>query len=81
MSCLGTSKRTQILQYVAELNIGNVICTQPTKIAAMSLANNLYQKSHNDSVITFITDITLLNILVHDPILSFYGCVIVDQAH
>ncbi|RDD43329.1 ATP-dependent RNA helicase DEAH12, chloroplastic [Trichoplax sp. H2] len=37
----GSGKSTQIAQYIAELNIGRVICTQPRKVAAISLANRV----------------------------------------
>lgn len=108
----GSGKSTQTLQYLYEhgwadeSNEFQVVCTQPRRIAAQTLAARVSEevggKSDNATVggtvgysvrfddcsdphrtkIKFVTDgILLREATLHDPLLSNYSVVMVDEAH
>jgi ATP-dependent RNA helicase DDX35 len=101
----GSGKSTQCPQYLFENGwCGNdfqVVCTQPRRIAAQTLAQRVSQevgrgkvgetvgyavrfddKSSENTKIRFVTDGMLLReATLHDPLLSRYSVVMVDEAH
>jgi len=42
--CLGSGKTTQITQYLAESGYGKIGCTQPRRVAAMSVAKRVSEE-------------------------------------
>ena len=101
-------KSTQTVQYLYEngwadeTNEFQVVCTQPRRIAAQTLAQRVSDEVGQDSMggtvgysvrfddcsdpnrtkIKFVTDgILLREATLHDPLLSNYSVVMVDEAH
>ncbi|KAF3606436.1 hypothetical protein DY000_02048880 [Brassica cretica] len=90
----GSGKTTQIPQYLHEAGYtkrGKVGCTQPRRVAAMSVAARVAQEmgvklGHEDctsdkTVVKYMTDGMLLRELLGEPDLASYSVVIVDEAH
>ena len=95
----GSGKSTQILQYVHAAGFherGIVVCTQPRKVAALSLARRVSEEMGNQhglvgfkvqsnlkyvAKLLYVTDHLLLNECLKDPLLSKYSVIIVDEAH
>ncbi|KAG5465151.1 hypothetical protein LSCM4_00604 [Leishmania orientalis] len=101
----GSGKTTQIPQYVWDdilsqrPGAGLVGCTQPRRVAAVSIARHVAQQrggkvggevayavrfddTCTDATrIKFLTDGILLREIQADPMLSKYGCIILDEAH
>ena len=103
----GSGKSTQIPQYLYEngwsdeTNDFQIVCTQPRRIAAQTLAQRVSDEVGRDSMggtvgytvrfddcsdpsrtkIKFVTDgILLREATLHDPLLSNYSVVMVDEA-
>ncbi|CAD6272242.1 unnamed protein product [Miscanthus lutarioriparius] len=76
-----SSKTMQIPQYLHEAgymaNGLKITCTQPRRVAAMSVADCTSEKT----VVKYMTDGTLLREFLGEPDLASYGVVIVDEAH
>jgi pre-mRNA-splicing factor ATP-dependent RNA helicase DHX15/PRP43 len=99
----GSGKTTQIPQFVLESGLfkeGMLVgCTQPRRVAAMSVAKRVadeldvtlgqtvgYSIRFEDCTspatrLKYLTDGMLLREAMTDPLLSNYGCVILDEAH
>ncbi|PHH53706.1 putative pre-mRNA-splicing factor ATP-dependent RNA helicase prp43 [Ceratocystis fimbriata CBS 114723] len=100
----GSGKTTQIPQYVVydelpQLNGKMVACTQPRRVAAMSVASRVADemdvrlgeevgysirfedKTCQSTVLKYMTDGMLLREAMHDPDMSRYCCIILDEAH
>ena len=100
----GSGKTTQIPQYVVydelpHLNRKLVACTQPRRVAAMSVAARVADemdvqlgeqvgysirfddKTSQSTILKYMTDGMLLREAMHDPEMSRYSCIILDEAH
>ncbi|XP_061196392.1 uncharacterized protein LOC133204662 [Saccostrea echinata] len=98
----GSGKSTQLTQYLLQSKLpsnGHIVCTQPRKVAAASLAQRVasemkstvadivgYQcgiqkKVSDQTKVVYMTDHTLLNECIKDPLLNDYSCIIIDEAH
>lgn len=99
----GSGKTTQIpqflLPYFAVPGKKAVACTQPRRVAAMSIAKRVSEEmdvemgievgytirfedcSTPNTLLKFLTDGMLLREAMHDPLLSNYGCIVLDEAH
>ncbi|KAG5464415.1 hypothetical protein LSCM1_00600 [Leishmania martiniquensis] len=101
----GSGKTTQIPQYVWDdilskrPGAGMVGCTQPRRVAAVSIARHVAQQRGgrvggevayavrfddtctDTTRIKFLTDGILLREIQGDPMLSKYGCILLDEAH
>lgn len=96
----GSGKSTQIVQYLYEAGYaenGIIACTQPRKLAAISLAQHVSkevcenigstygyastQVKQNSYKVVFMTDHALLNECIADSNLSKYSCLVIDEAH
>ncbi|KAI1817616.1 P-loop containing nucleoside triphosphate hydrolase protein [Poronia punctata] len=100
----GSGKTTQIPQYVVydelpQLNHKMVACTQPRRVAAMSVAQRVADeldvqlgeevgysirfedKTSSKTILKYMTDGMLLREAMHDPNMSRYSCIILDEAH
>lgn len=100
----GSGKTTQIPQYVLydelpQLNKKMVACTQPRRVAAMSVAQRVADeldvelgqevgysirfenKTTPSTVLKYMTDGQLLRETIHDPNMTRYSCIIIDEAH
>ena len=100
----GSGKTTQIPQFVCldlmpHRHQQMVACTQPRRVAAMSVAERVaaemdvplgdqvgYTIRFEDctspkTVLKYMTDGMLLREAMHDPLLSRYACLILDEAH
>jgi ATP-dependent RNA helicase DHX8/PRP22 len=90
----GSGKSTQMVQYIAEAGLSDspVICTQPRKLAARSLAKRVGEEwgskdavavgcGGRNTLMKFCTCRNLLNEILKDRALSKYGVVVVDEAH
>ncbi|KAI0025711.1 P-loop containing nucleoside triphosphate hydrolase protein [Xylariomycetidae sp. FL0641] len=100
----GSGKTTQIPQYVLydelpHLNRKLVACTQPRRVAAMSVAQRVADeldvtlgeevgysirfedKTSSQTLLKYMTDGMLLREAMHDPEMSRYSCIILDEAH
>ncbi|CAF1872850.1 unnamed protein product [Brassica napus] len=93
----GSGKTTQIPQYLHDAGYtkrGKVGCTQPRRVAAMSVAARVAQEMgvklghevgysirFDKTVVKYMTDGMLLRELLGEPDLASYSVVIVDEAH
>ena len=100
----GSGKTTQIPQYVVydelpHFNKKLIACTQPRRVAAMSVAQRVademdvelgqevgYSIRFEDvtgpkTMLKYMTDGMLLREAMHDPDMSRYSCIILDEAH
>ncbi|KAF5960411.1 hypothetical protein HYC85_001620 [Camellia sinensis] len=88
----GSGKSTQLVQFLADSEVaGNesIICTQPRKLAAISLAQRVQEEScgcyHDNSVISYPTYSSSQQFnskhYMKDENLSGISCIIVDEAH
>ena len=98
----GSGKSSQLPQYIYEAgfgDMGTIVCTQPRKVAAMSLAKHVAQEMASPlgklvgyqvggvrnmtskANVVYMTDFTLLNDCIRDPLLKKYSCIIIDEAH
>ncbi|KAK6920950.1 DEAD-box helicase, OB fold, partial [Dillenia turbinata] len=86
----GSGKTTQIPQYLHEAGYtkrGKVGCTQPRRVAAMSVAARVgYSIRFEDctsenTVLKYMTDGMLLREFLGEPDLGSYSVVMVDEAH
>eukprot|EP00049_Salpingoeca_infusionum_P025957 m.22832 g.22832 ORF g.22832 m.22832 type:complete len:700 (-) comp8428_c2_seq1:20-2119(-) len=96
----GSGKTTQIPQWCCDVRGGKqVACTQPRRVAAMSVAQRVAQEmdvtlgehvgytirfedcTSASTVLKYCTDGMLLRQAMNDPLLSKYGCIILDEAH
>ena len=98
----GSGKSTQVVQYLFDAGYGNtglIACTQPRKVAAITLATHVsremcssvgevvgYHLGSTKSTspktrIVYMTDHTLLNECIADPLLMKYSCLVIDEAH
>ncbi|CAG8558140.1 445_t:CDS:10, partial [Racocetra fulgida] len=91
----GSGKTTQLPQYLYEAGYTKggkkVCCTQPRRVAAMSVAARVaeemgvklgYEDCTSDkTIIKYMTDGTLLREFLSTPLLDDYNCLIIDEAH
>ena len=100
----GSGKTTQIPQYVLhdelpQFNKKMVACTQPRRVAAMSVAQRVANEldvelgeevgysirfenmTSSKTLLKYMTDGQLLRESMHDPNMSRYSCIILDEAH
>ena len=96
----GSGKTTQIPKIALEMGLskkGKIGCTQPRRIAALTIADRLrdelkrddlvshkirfIEQSDPNSQIKIMTDGILLQELQRDPLLLDYQCIILDEAH
>ena len=96
----GSGKSTQLVQFLADSGVASsesIVCTQPRKIAALTLADRVREESNGcyeeDSVrafssaekfsskVVFMTDNCLLQHYIKDRSLPGVSCVIIDEAH
>ncbi|GAB2283276.1 hypothetical protein Dimus_017797 [Dionaea muscipula] len=96
----GSGKSTQLVQFLADSGVfsgGCIVCTQPRKVAAISLADrvgeesrglhsvNCYRSYSSDqnfnSTVVFMTDNCLLQHCMNNRNLSGISCLVVDEAH
>ncbi|KAK6920957.1 Helicase-associated domain, partial [Dillenia turbinata] len=92
----GSGKTTQIPQYLHEAGYtkrGKVGCTQPRRVAAMSVAARVSQEmgvgysirfedcTSENTVLKYMTDGMLLREFLGEPDLGSYSVVMVDEAH
>lgn len=99
----GSGKTTQLPLLCLEAGLGQrgiIGCTQPRRIAALSLAQyvgscfdssseknvvgykiRFREQMNADTKIKFMTDGILLSEITHDPLLSNYDAIIIDEAH
>ncbi|KKA29806.1 hypothetical protein TD95_003085 [Thielaviopsis punctulata] len=100
----GSGKTTQIPQYVVfdelpQLSGKMVACTQPRRVAAMSVAARVADemdvklgeevgysirfedRTCSSTILKYMTDGMLLREAMHDPDMSRYSCIILDEAH
>lgn len=100
----GSGKTTQIPQYVVydelpHLNGKLVACTQPRRVAAMSVASRVADEmdvnlgeevgysirfedmTSQKTILKYMTDGMLLREAMHDPDMSRYSCIMLDEAH
>ena len=98
----GSGKSTQLVQYIYESGMaedGIIVCTQPRKVAAISLAKHVSTEMgvalgqalgyktgmkgnfSEKTKVVYLTDHTLLNECIADPMFSKYACLIIDEAH
>jgi pre-mRNA-splicing factor ATP-dependent RNA helicase DHX15/PRP43 len=100
----GSGKTTQIPQYVLydelpHLNRKLIACTQPRRVAAMSVAQRVADeldvelgqevgysirfenRTGPKTMLKYMTDGQLLRESIHDPEMSRYSCIILDEAH
>ncbi|KAK2071871.1 hypothetical protein P8C59_006261 [Phyllachora maydis] len=100
----GSGKTTQIPQYVLydelpHLNKKLIACTQPRRVAAMSVAQRVANeldvelgeevgysirfenRTGPQTLLKYMTDGQLLRESMHDPDMSRYSCIILDEAH
>ncbi|KAJ5030195.1 pre-mrna-splicing factor ATP-dependent rna helicase prp16 [Bipolaris maydis] len=69
-------------QYLAEAGYANELvigCTQPRRVAAMSVAKR--NETSPDTRIKYMTDGILQREILLDPMLSKYSCIMLDEAH
>ncbi|VDP76027.1 unnamed protein product [Echinostoma caproni] len=87
----GSGKTTQITQYLAEagyVNTGRIGCTQPRRVAAMSVAKRevgytirFEDCTAPETKIKYMTDGMLLRECLIDPDLRQYTIIMLDEAH
>ncbi|XP_060733680.1 probable ATP-dependent RNA helicase DHX34 isoform X2 [Tachysurus vachellii] len=95
----GCGKSTQVPQYLLGSGFKYIACTQPRRIACVSLAKRVSFESLNqygskvgyqirfesrrtsNTKLLFLTEGLLLRQIQHDPVLSQYNVVIVDEVH
>ena len=100
----GSGKSTQLVQYLLDSGLaknGIIVCTQPRKVAAISLAKHVSNEmgvalgqvlgyktgliskgSCSDKTrVIYMTDHSLLNECIADPLFSKYSCLVIDEAH
>jgi pre-mRNA-splicing factor ATP-dependent RNA helicase DHX15/PRP43 len=100
----GSGKTTQIPQFVLfddlpQLNKKMVACTQPRRVAAMSVAQRVAEeldvtlgdevgysirfedKTSDKTILKYMTDGMLLREAMHDPDLTRYSTIMLDEAH
>ena len=100
----GSGKSTQLVQYLHDSGLaknGIIVCTQPRKVAAISLAKHvsnemgvalgqvlgyktgLISKGNcsDKTRVIYMTDHSLLNECIADPLFSKYSCLVIDEAH
>ena len=99
----GSGKSTQLPQYILNSGMlgrtGQIGCTQPRRVAAMSVAARVateygctlgqqvgYTIRFDDmsspaTKLRYLTDGMLLREIIHDPSLSRYNCIVLDEAH
>ncbi|KAM0671876.1 HrpA-like helicase [Ordospora colligata] len=94
----GSGKSTQIPQYLYHEGYGNagvICCTQPRRVAAISLANGLKadlgaligysvrfdDKCTAETKIKYMTEGVFLQELLYDRMLRKYSVVVLDEAH
>lgn len=99
----GSGKSTQLPQYILNSGLlgrsGQIGCTQPRRVAAMSVAARVateygctlgqqigYTIRFDDmssaaTRLRYLTDGMLLREIIHDPALSRYNCIVLDEAH
>ena len=96
----GSGKTTQIPKMCLELGMGHrgrIGCTQPRRIAALSISDRLKEETENPSLIghkirfseqmeketqvKIMTDGILLQEFKNDPMLYEYSVIIIDEAH
>ncbi|KAI1356796.1 P-loop containing nucleoside triphosphate hydrolase protein [Xylaria sp. FL0043] len=88
----GSGKTTQLTQFLYEDGYGKrgmIGCTQPRRVAAMSVAKRVAEEMEvklgstvgKDTVIKYMTDGVLLRESLNERDLDRYSCVIMDEAH
>ncbi|CAN6674841.1 pre-mRNA-splicing factor ATP-dependent RNA helicase Prp43p [Trichomonascus vanleenenianus] len=100
----GSGKTTQIPQFVCFDDMPNILgkqvaCTQPRRVAAMSVAQRVADEmdvklgeevgysirfedcTSDKTFLKYMTDGMLLREAMHDPELSRYSCIMLDEAH
>ncbi|KAI3464059.1 hypothetical protein Pfo_020722 [Paulownia fortunei] len=84
----GSGKTTQLTQYLAEAGYttkGKIGCTQPRRVAAISVAKRVAEefgcRLGPETVIKYMTDGMLLREILIDQDLSQYSVIMLDEAH
>ncbi|KAJ3333304.1 DEAH-box ATP-dependent RNA helicase prp22, partial [Kappamyces sp. JEL0680] len=90
----GSGKTTQMTQYLAEAGFtanGIIGCTQPRRVAAMSVAKRVAEEvgyyirfedcTSPSTKIKYMTDGMLLRECLVDPLVSKYSVLLLDEAH
>ncbi|KAK4594236.1 hypothetical protein RGQ29_018069 [Quercus rubra] len=87
----GSGKTTQIPQFVLEeIDIKTtpdtrkkmmVACTQPHRVAAMSVSRRVAEEMDTAVVLKYLTDGMFLREAMTDPLLERYKVIILDEAH
>eukprot|EP00605_Chrysophyceae_sp_TOSAG23-4_P001956 GSChrysophyteH1.ASY1.ANO1.2167.1 assembled CDS len=85
----GSGKTTQIPQFLLKMlakpGHQSIACTQPRRVAAMSIAKRVSEEMDDmtspNTILKFMTDGMLLREAMIDPLLSKYSCIVLDEAH
>uniref|UniRef100_A0A1B0CY45 RNA helicase n=1 Tax=Lutzomyia longipalpis TaxID=7200 RepID=A0A1B0CY45_LUTLO len=83
----GSGKTTQITQYLCESGFsarGKIGCTQPRRVAAMSVAKRVAEEfdcTSPETIIKYMTDGMLLRECLMDLDLKSYSVIMLDEAH
>lgn len=99
----GSGKTTQIPQFLLPMlavpGKKCIACTQPRRVAAMSIAKRVSEEmdvnmgeqvgytirfedcTTSSTILKFMTDGMLLREAMHDPFMSRYSCIVIDEAH
>ncbi|KAH8095656.1 ATP-dependent RNA helicase [Aureococcus anophagefferens] len=79
----GSGKTTQLPQFLHEVGyskVGLIGCTQPRRVAAMSVAARV-SKEMDDTLLKYMTDGMLLREFLGEPDLASYSVMMIDEAH
>ncbi len=99
VGCTGSGKTTQIPQFLLEYGWTGLVCTQPRRLSAITVASRVAQErscslggevgycvrfdecSSTETRCRFMTDGMLFRECLHDPLLSRYSVIMIDEAH